>query len=384
MPILITLFIVMIWAQILASLYASINPFVEQLWNIQRYNIAYYGAIWWIERSYLVLRWHEAWFTWSWWFIDHNSYWSNSDWFKYIKSKEYFWQLSLDWMWNWFFWSIDWLTDSDWKIPVDWNGDLDPDISSWNDYRILTFDQSLQYAFYKDITGTDSYYTWVSDSNIENIKIDNNLQLSIRVPMKLYDKYWWGWTMLGKDSIDLDNDGINNDIIVNRLFFGYTWSTQFAVFPTIDIDYTTKKPNTKDTTIRESNINYYNTDINNEIFYTNWSDTNPNVWWWNIEDITDFNQSPVWSVWTWFDILLKNSRWAIKKMHLKLSLINYLKYTQDKVYPYLEVKLNAWKKIPKLDFDIVWRWKAHEYDVRINIKKPVFKTNSASDFTVLF
>lgn len=402
MPILITLMLVMIWAQIITSLYVSINPFIEQLWTIQRYNISYYGAIAWVERSYLVLRWHEAWFTWSWWFIDKNTYWNNSD-YSSIEDKQYFWQLALTWMWNWFFWKIDGLTDNNGIIPATWQWDLDPDISSWNNYNRLNFWKALQYAFYKDTSLSDKYYTWVSDENIQNIKLDSNLKVSIRVPQKLYWKYSNPsnplnpvWNMLDKASpyTDLDNDDIKDDIIVNRSLFGYTWDTQFTAFPTIDVDYTNNKVNTGDTAIREGNINYYTTSNYNIVFTTTspW-DTNPNVGSNNTDDVSKFNQSPEDAVWTGFDLLLNSNEDnfnttktsnEIWKMHLKFSLINYLKYSEDKIYPYLEVKLNAWKQIPKLDFDITWRWKAWEYDVSIKIKKSVFNTTAASDFTVLF
>jgi len=384
MPILITLFLVMIWAQILSWLYAAINPFIEQLGSIQRYNIAYYGAIWWVERSYLALRWHKAWFTWSWWFINETTYWNSSDYT--FQSKKYFWQLALTWMWNWFTWNIDGLTDNSWVIPAIWVWNLDTDVSSWNNYKRLTFDKSLQYAFYKDISGPISYYTWVSDTNITNIKLDSDLKLSIRVPMKLYNNYWWSSTnLLDNNGEDLDGDSIDDDIIVNRSLFGYTWNTQFTVFPITDVDYTStpSSVNSNDTAIREGNINYYNTNNYNINFatITSLKDSNPNVWWWNTTNVSEFNQSPVWAVWTWFDAILN---WTTKKMNLKLSLVNYLKYNQDKVYPYLEVKLNAWKQIPKLDFNIAWRWKDWEYDVSIKLKKPVFETTAASDFTVLF
>ncbi len=397
MPILIAMVLIMIWAQILTWLYATINPFTEQLWSIQRYNIAYYGAIWWIERSYLSLRWHEAWFEWEGWFIDWATTWHSSDY--NFQWKKYFWQLSLTWMWNGFFWNIDSRTDNSWTIPQPWMWDLDSDISNWNDYKRLTFDRSLQYAFYKDISSAGSYYTQVADSNIKNIHLwSQNLDLSIRVPMKLYNNYnWWSTNLLdypNPSSIDLDSDEIDNDIIVNRSLFGYTWNTQFTIFPTIDVDYWTTLPtiNNTDTTIRESSINNYNSNTNNITFETTsiW-DSNPNLWW---SSPSEFNQSPVWAVDVWFFNVLNNSVWNtfassktnqdISKMHLKLSLVNYLKYTEDKVYPYLEVKLDAWKEIPKLDFNVTWRWKAWEYDVSIKMQKPVFETTAASDFTVLF
>ena len=65
-------------------------------------------------------------------------------------------------------------------------------------------------------------------------------------------------------------------------------------------------------------------------------------------------------------------------------MVNYLKYDASDVYPYLEVKVNTWTPIPWKNFNILWEWRAWEYDVKIMIKKSIFNSSAASDFTVLF
>ncbi len=393
MTILITLIVVMIWATLLSWIYAIMNPFTQQLGSIQRYNIAYYGAIASVERAELVLRWHEAWFEWSWWFIDKKTYWNSSDYQSSIIKKQYYGQLALTWLWNGIFWKVTSMTN--WNvIPEPGHGDLDPDISSWENYNKLTFAKSLQFAFYKDITWTWWYYTWVTNSNIKDIKIPPStwLQISIRWPLKLVKKYNNGnasWTILNADDADLDGDGITDDAVVNRSLFGYTWDQQFTIFPSINTSWDSVQSD--DTIIRENTVNYYNTESNNVIFNTNSKDTNPCED--KNENVTWFNVSPDNAVTTWFNNILDNnsntvsyaqSHNEISKVNLKLSLVNYLKYDASDVYPYLEVKVNTWTPIPWKNFNILWEWRAWEYDVKIMIKKSIFNSSAASDFTVLF
>ena len=391
MAIFIALMIVMIWASMLAWIYAVINPFTQQLGSIQRYNVAYYGAIASVERAELVLRWHEAWFEWSWWFIDKKTYWNDHDFQSDIIKKQYYGQLALTWLWNGIFWKITSMTS--WNvIPESGHGDLDPDISSWEDYNKLTFAKSLQFAFYKDITDKDWYYTWVENSNIKDIAVwTNGVKVSIRWPLKLVKKYSGtdNWTILNNDNADLDGDGITDDVVVNRSLFGYTWDQQFTIFPTINTSWSSVQSD--DTIIRENTVNYYNTESNNVIFGTDSKDTNPCED--KNENVTWFNVSPDNAVDTWFDNILNNnsdtvsdaqSNNEISKVNLKLSLVNYLKYDASDVYPYLEVKVDAWTSIPWKNFNILWEWRAGEYDVKIMIKKPIFDSSAASDFTVLF
>lgn len=382
MLIIIAMMIVMIWAQILTWLYATINPFIDQLWNIQRYNVAYYGAISSVERAYLTLRWHEAWFEWSGWRIWTNTFWNSSDHNTDIKTMKYRWQLTLDNFKNWMSWDVRSMTD--WTVPKTWRWNLDWDISSGNNAQMLWFWESLQYAFYRDNSKQENYYTHVKDTDIVNISITQNLKIDIKVPEKLkknYNVQNWG-NVLNIDT-DLDNDTISDDVIVNRSLFGYTWDDQFTIFPTMDVIYASAtevwKVNTNDTTIRESDVN--RGEIEFRTISTLNDSTNPS---WRAWNPPKFNQSPIDAVSAWFWSLL-NANPAISKMNLKLSLVNFLKQSDDNIYPYLEVKLNTnWVKIPWLEYDIVWRWKAWEYDVKIFLQKPIFRSSAASDFTVLF
>ena len=404
MAIFIALVIIMIWASMLAWIYALINPFTQQLGSIQRYNVAYYGAIASVERAELVLRWHKAWFEWSWWFIDKETFWNSSDYQDSIIKKQYYWQLALTGIWNWIFWKITSMTSGD-VIPEPGHWDLDPDISSWENYNKLTFAKALQFAFYEDITDKDWYYTWVTNDNIQDIGLSNNLNISIRVPLKLVCKYKnisdcsrnnVDKQLDANNNIDLDWDWVIDDIIVNRSLFGYTWDQQFTIFPSINVNSDNTVAD-DDTAIREKTINNYNpNNTNNVIFDTNSSDKDTNPTTTNNGsdyNVTWFNESPDGAVDTWFDNVLDNNSDTVSnaqannevsEVNLKLSLVNYLEYEEGEMYPYLEVKVNAWTSIPWKNFNIVGEWKAWAYDVKIMIKKPIFNSSAASDFTVLF
>jgi len=282
------LVLVIIWASIMAWVYWVINPFVAELWNIQRYNQAYYGAIAGVERAELVLRGHEAWFEWSGGWINGNTYGNQSDYDKII-SKQKFGFLAFTGFWNWVFWQIKSMTQ--WVVPEPWKWNLDPHLSIDNDYEKLTFDKALQYALYEDTTSSSGYYTWVTDSNIHNIKINWELNVSIRVPFKLACSYnnWWScnssswdsnWTLLDNIGQDLDDDEVKDDVVVNRSLFGYTWDVQFTVFPSINLNEDGTAPADNDTSIREDVINYYvtATEGNNLKYDTNTKDTNPVEW----------------------------------------------------------------------------------------------------------
>ena len=391
MPIILALMLVMIWAQVISSIYALINPFIEEMWDIQQYNVAYYWAVASVERAELTLKKHTAWFEGSWWWLGNNNFWPTTD-FSNI-DKKYFWFLAFTGNGYGMYWDIKNL-NKDWMVPEPWKWDLDPDVSSWNNYYKLTFDQAIQIALYKDDQSwIDGYYTWYTV--LTNIKPANSLDVSIRVPQKLYNstgydnKVWWDALDAGSNKIDLDWDEITNDIIVNWSLFWLTWSTQFTVFPSINLSWTNIVAD-NDTSIREDVINWYNSTEYNVKFVTTPGnkDTNPIEVWTHKQNIKEFNESPEWVIWTWFNMVLWTDG-STTKMHAKFSLVNLLKYDNDKVYPYLEIKITndigaIPKPLPDTYFHILWEWKVGKYDVRIKIAKPIFETTAASDFTVLF
>ena len=262
MPIIFALMIVMIWAQVIAWIYGLINPFTKQMWEIQHYNIAYYGAIASVERAELVLRKHTAWFEGSWWIINKVKFGPDSD--NDFVNRQYFWLLWLTWNNNGIFWQIKNLSKT-WTIPEAWKWDLDPDISwTWqNNFYKLTFDHSLQLALYKDMSDKDNYYTWYT--SLEKVKPSSSLDVQIRVPQKICKKFnsadCTAWDGLDTDT-DIDGDGIKNDIIVNRSLFWLTWSDNFSIMATTNVDIDTKEVKDTDTNIREDVINQGNSDFN--------------------------------------------------------------------------------------------------------------------------
>jgi len=391
------LMLVIIWAQSIISIYALVNPFIDEMGNMQHYNMAYYGAIAGVERAELALRWHTAWFEWSWWWINKKTYGPDSDHKSECIDRKYFWLLALTWLKYWVFWNIKSMSDTN-VIPNTWQWDLDQDISSGNDYYRLSFDRSIQLALYYDKTGKGTincnslsdYYTWVDETNcIEDIKL-NWLKASMRVPQRLYNKY--NKISNKNKQLDIDNDSdwndVKNDIVVNRSLFWLTWDNQFTIFPTKDIanDWTVKND---DTNIREDVINAYdNNNPYNIKFDSTSKDTNPNKGWNHTQNVDKFNQSPEDAVSTWFDVVLWSN--STKKMHAKFSLVNLLRYDPNRWYPYLEIQIKANpdnevnQKIPDVFYHIKWEWKVGAYDVRIKINKPVFDVDAASDFTVIF
>jgi hypothetical protein len=406
MPLLIVMVLVALGAQVIAWIYAMLTPFADDLRQIQNYNIAYYGAIAGVERSYLVLRWHTAGFEGSWWWMWNNDYGPGSDHDSSIVQKKYFSLLYRRSAWNWMFWQIKNLNTA-WVVPTPWEWDLDPDVSSGQNYYRLTFDESLQYALYVDKSPVDDYYTGYGLSHIKNLTFYPSLKVSIRVPIKLADLFDNGYQdgtypsssshVLDKnDNVDLDDDWVTNDIIVNRTLFWYTWDTEFTIFPSINVNNDNTVAS-NDTAIREDVINAYSDSNKFNISYdTDSKDTNPNAVWDHTANVDKFNQSPEDAVKTGFNVVLRDNvandaasysnTYPINRMNLKFSLVNLLKYEDDKVYPYLEIQLKDWNTsnaIPDTYFHILWEWKAWAYDVRIKLKKRVFNVSAASDFNVI-
>lgn len=383
-----------IGAAIMGSIYAIFTPFMQQLGNIQNYNIAYYGAIASIERANLVLRWHSGWFEWSWWWIQDgttNSFWPTSDTVR--AGSMWLLEKTNNEMWREISSMVNWDI-----VPQPWNWDMDPDLSSGSlfNYNKLEIGKSKQIALYKDIDWTDSskYYVFRKDNNwsIEDITT-SDIKISIRVPQNICNKF--KSIKKGGEKIctssdfmdlnnDLDQDWINDDIIVSRSFFWYSWNTNFFVVPTLSI---MNENFAWDTNIRESVINNFDQNKNNIIFKSN--DRNPIVMRGNVEPDT-FNQVPMdlfpsksWWLGNWFSDIINNSS-KIKKLIMKFSTVNMINYSTWLIYPYLEIKIDAWKSIPSNYFTITWHWKVFDYDVKIRYKKNVFNVSESSDFTILF
>ena len=378
--------VVSLWAAIIWNIYAIFQPFIDQLWEIQHYNIAYYGAIASLERANLALKKHIPWFEWSWWWLWNQTFWPNTD-SKYKNNKDIWWLLSVSD--NGIKWEIKNRIKAvaQWSkyiitIPQSWQWELDPDLASGFDYNKLEFWLPLQFALYVDPDlNPVNYYTWTNNPDGQKPTI-NNISISLRVSPKILNAFW-GSPALDSTSEDLDTDTISDDIVVNRSIFWKTGDIIFTINPTISVDYSLKQVNNDDTSIRESVINDYTTNTYNIVFKNTIQPIVKQSW-----NPSDYNQIPEWVVWTWswFKWLLGSSN--TKNLHLKFSIFNLLKYSSDKIYPYLELKakfdVSSGDSLPDFYYNIYWIWKVGKYKVKIYQKKPTFDTTEASDLVILF
>jgi len=127
MLILITFVLLTIWSALVYNVYSIFRPFINTMGDIQHYNIAYYWAISSIERAELVLRYHTAWFEWSWGWLWTTPIGPSSD-----KKIENFWLLS---KWdNWILRNIKSKLKSN-TLPNEGEWNIDYELQrTWTDY----------------------------------------------------------------------------------------------------------------------------------------------------------------------------------------------------------------------------------------------------------
>ncbi len=394
MLVLFSLILLVIWAALIGGIYAMFNPFIEQLWSIQHYNIAYYGAVSSLERSYLVLRWHQAGFEWEWWWGANNSnYGPNSDW--YEKDNKVYWGIMSvgD---NGQKWEIKNMIPNGTTVPLSGNGNIDTDMAA-NDsfgFNKLEFGNPIEIALYKDSK------TWIWDYYKKTDSVDwidiSSINVSMRLPPKIKATFWGDAT--GKLTVtntyngDADGDGIWNDTVAIWSLFGIDThaNKEFTIVPRINVNYTNSTVSSKDSSIRENIINSYsNTNPDNINF---WNSINPvngdedDKWQYLIPNdlLTGATITPNGTGTTFSNIFLENKNGDISKLHLKFSLANILKSTSNQIYPYLEVKIDAGTEIPDLYYHITAESTIWKYNVKILKDKPLFESSEAGDYVILF
>lgn len=384
MALILIVIIMTVWLGIVWSLFASINPFVYKLWTVTNYNAAYYGAIMWVERWMLALRYHEAWFEWS----SSLTSWHLSD----SVIAHDFGRLTTDpsaQIW----WTIKSRTEN--SIPASWQWNIEP-LFAWsgsNMFNSLSYFEGLELPLYLDNTTLVSqFYTTPPAWNIVNISPNAwtlYLSWTFRVPPKI--KAWLNNEWLD-ESIDIDSDTISDDIIVNRWLKGndiLAWSN-FSIIPTIRNNFTLWTPiYEQDNAIRESIINAWD-------------------WWYNINtDATTFhfinstssllaenNILPLSSQYkaSWFNDILNENESAITWLTLDFNITNRMRTAGGNIYPFLEwqiVACDLWGcasgiELPDRFFTLEWLGTVGSYSVRLQVKKPVRETSNASNFTIIF
>lgn len=372
MIILIILTLIAFWVAMMSWIYSTITPFMENIWDIKNYNIAYYWALSSIERAELVLKYHKPWFEWSWWRNWSTTYWPNID-----KINNDFWLLTFQSNWMW--WTIT--SRSTWYIPLSWNWNIDKLLSyTWSNfwwpsssYNKLDYNNPLDIYFdFDNTSNVNNYYnSWINRSffNWSTFTFD------LRLPPLIKTMFANAWI---NEIFDIDWDLIPNDWIVLRSFYWNNWAEKYSIFPTIDVNYVWGNVNTTDTLYRESQVNL---DITNDLTFSNV--INPVYWWTNSASWHNVipESSSLWD--KNFDYLINNTTWE----NIKLTLSNLLTTTAWDIYPYLEYKLTfnpIGTIVPWNSYKIKWYWKVWKYYVNIDIDKPISSKKSSSSFTVLF
>ena len=364
--------LILIWSAVVWSLYSNFLVFYSNFSETENYNKAYYASISAIERAQLVLRQHQPWYEWSWWWIKSVSTWSyrssgivtGSDTaltnnFSYLSNNSK--ESSL-------FWEVNSRTD---KIPATWKWDVDLMMSTWDsiNYNKMDYENSEIILLYYDNSTWNPYSGWTIDKS----KI-RWITAKIRLP----------WLMSGEflqldtsEELDISSDS-KDDAIVNRQIKWYYWSDPFTIFSTQLTGHI------DDSIVRESTINE-SKDIK---FDTKWNPlydgdipTNPNIISPSDNEIKNqpnkyrgiFNDDS----YSWLE--------------LKFSLLNILKWISGSwtIYPFLEYNVTFSPQtphpviVPEKYYTIKAIWWLWDYLINTIIYKPATTESILRSFTTI-
>lgn len=368
MLILMSLVLLAIWAAMLFSLFNVLNPFIDTLWDIKNYNVAYYWAIASIERAELAIRKHKPWFEWeSWWEWAVNDFWNSNDW-----KHDDFWLLAKGQ--NWMSWKIESRAkENSWKyvIPYPWDNNIEPQMTGTDSENFNAREREYEpeiYLHIDNVTNEDRYYQGPNDSDIlpyDWLSVDATFRLPPKVSPKLWDL---------NHTSSQEVNGIWNDIIVLwTLLWENSWWDKFTIQPNIKVDYAWDTVDINDSAIRESNIN-----DSDDISFA--GDKNPVQ-----SDSTSQYAIPenVEILWSFIETLNFSQifDWS-KNQIIKFSQINNLISIGNNIYPYLEYKFEFDELVADRFYTITWTWKAWKYLVELEIKKPTAKSKKYWDITV--
>lgn len=381
MLIAIALVIFIIGISLGVSVYSLYAPFVQQISDIKMANIAYYGALWSIERAYGALRYHEAGFEGTGGRIGNQSTGAASD-----AQITWFGQLSLGR--NGMIRTIHSRVTG--QLPASWQGNLDPELQTWDSADYIKLDYTRTYTLpltLDNTTNPEDTYTWTTlltpfagDIIIWTIGLPLAVQNTLNSPL------------CNNESIshcDSNQDRVADDIIVNRSIKGSSNGNQFTIMPTESINYSVDPAQVRpewDSTIRESvvsdsswgNILFGNLTLQPLSKRTNTDITTLNI-----------NSSDQSFSWNTFSQILSDPS-TFSGLVLQLSLIDLLQTEQQQLFPFLQMKrsfCDGWTcniQVPDTVYTIVWRGKVGQFERTIIIKKPISESTIGSDFTIIF
>lgn len=367
-----TLVLLIVAIGILVSVYSVFFPFMQNLWTVQNYHMAYYGAVSAVERAELWLRYRSPWFVWSWGFL-------GSTWFGPLS--DYTPDLLPGYN-RGFVRNIDSRTT---RIPSPGMGTTDPMFSDpnddSNDYNALwyTYLETLVLE-YDDTTNPEVYYSWwlhlssFSAGEITGI---------FRLPPKIHTIFWnTPWLLCDSyvgNNCDPDGDGIFDDIAVSRSIEGLYNGNGFKIFPTVSIFYYSgmqiDEPN--DNAIRESIIN--NTGM--LAFTTSFTPVAPHGS--HLTKHTVVGQDSDLIEWQPFSQIFQSPTF-FSWLRLLFGAANLFRTFTGAIYPYLEYQFTFPQEVADRFYTVEGNGRAGEYDVHIVLKKPTVQWTVGWDFTVIF
>ncbi len=380
---------------IVGNLFSTLNPFVEKLGDVTNYNTAYYAAAMSAERWLLALRYHDAGFEWqSGIKSGHNS--------DVLVNTLNFWKFTAP------------TSDGYWKIssivsrsPELGKGNVEP-LYAWTDsknYNVLWYNETIYIPLYKDTTSnTGEYYTAGTTESLFGDSVNAKIIWTFRLPAGVRTAFitqwgWWAFEGLLDDGIgnntnwtgDIDEDGIDDDIILQRWVEWYSNDEKFTIQPTIKNSFNDWKPEYNyDNAIRETIINDATSDASNLIDsssiegFSFLADSSIG------SDIDKHNILPLNSsvALTNFGYILRNASYDINWLTLSFSITNLMKTKENQTYPFLEWYFGAdenWPiPMPDRFYTLDAVWTINNYTVRFQIKKPVKENSNVSNFTIIF
>lgn len=362
-----TLVLLVVAIGILASVYSVFFPFMQNLWTVQQYHMAYYGAISSVERAELALRYRSPGFQGSGWFLWIDSYGPPSDTTPEILS-------GTD---KWLLWNI-WSRTT--TIPSSGMGNTDPMLAASDsaDYNQLWYTYLetliLGYDNPPDVSHYYSWWTYISYFNAGEITG------VLRLPPKIHELFWeTPWKLC--DSVvgdcDPDGDGTYDDIAVSWSMEGFYQWVGFKIFPTIAVFYYSgmQIDERMDNAIRESFIN----DTWNVSFGNSWT---PVINGASLTKHTVVSAEASAIEWQSFKQIFTSTNYS--GLRLSFGAANLFRTFTGAVYPYLEYQFTFPQPIADRFYTIEWHGRVGEYNVQIILKKPTVQWTIGGDFTVIF
>lgn len=377
MLLILILILVLIWSAVVWSIYSNFLVFYSNFSESENYHRAYYTAISALERWELVVKQRSPWYVWSWGFILGNWTWSISDWWLDWSLSDFSY-LSENTDHSTIFWTVNSKTT---RIPKEWEWNVEWTLAAADsiDYNMMNYENAENFLLYYD-ESEGSPYEKISCPDWCLQSKPNKITWLIRLPEKLKSNFWNLNT--DKALVWLINQVPKDDAIVDRQI---KWidkidGSPYTIYSTQTVAGSTIQRR-DDTAIRESDVNNNGLTLS---FFTNRSPIgNPGLNSHGTKEpitIIGKNEETLKGQSDKFKRIFRNTN----NKQLRFSLLNLLKSTTNKIYPFLEYYIDFWTDVADRYYTINAEWNYKDYQLNIIIQKPTVKETILSNFTSIF